>query len=354
MPILSDVDGVLFELLLLATPRHADDERDRSQSAKPVDSNSTSGGFPVQLDRLSVANNDDLHHERYAGTGVGVRENGAPGGGVVCPAHVDGLETDQDKNPRPCLLVGAVALLLSEVADVWREMESPLFDSAGGVAGTIKLVARVLRGDSDGKKRIESTAWDETPNTMSGAQNPTAAAHQETCLTRTAVRVSASPSAEVGLATPFAVARPTSTEGGTAAACPPRTRDGRDRRRVHREGSVSGSPCCGGHWGSSRRGRPGSGQWGCAEQLGLLRSTAAGKEKRRPSVPEKADETAPRATILYRGLKLPFRWFRSATVREIDEALRETLGERNWLRRKVWHVSFCTITAVAMKQLCCL
>lgn len=43
--------------------------------------------------------------------------------------------------------------------------------------------------------------------------------------------------------------------------------------------------------------------------------------------PTLTKEEVPRATIIYRGLRLPFRWFRSSSAKAIDRSLRETLGE---------------------------
>lgn len=314
------MDGVLFELLLLASPRDAVDGCYRPQSIDAIDSNSTSSGTPVQLDRLRVANITSFHHDRHAGTGVTEKE--------IFPG--DGLESDLNRGPRPSLLVGAVALLLSEVVEGWREMESPLFDSAGGVAGTIKLVARVLRGGADGTQRTRAIARDEIIKTASGGLECVPVTHQETSSssTSTSAKVSAPSRTEVGLASPFAVARLTSTEKGTSPP-PPRARDARIRRRDHREGSASASasPHCGGRRGTSRRVGTGPGQWDCGEKLGHTCDTTEADAKGRPLVSVREDEMAPRAVILYRGVRLPFRWFRSGTAREMDEALREMLGE---------------------------
>lgn len=331
MPILSDVDGVLFELFVLTAPPDASDGYDRPQSTEVINNNSsTDRGIPAQIDRLGVANVSSFHrHERDASTDVRGNENATGGSAAIITADGDGLNNSvQNRGPSPCLLVGAVALLLSELVECQCEMKSPLFDSAGGVAGTIKLVARVLRGSAEGTQRTETTARDEAPAPTSGAQARMAAASHEKTYASGTTTISAVPKAEAGLASPFAVARLTRTDKGTAAS-PPRTRGVSDRRREHRQRSASASPGCGGCRDSSGRGRPGPEKRGSAEKLDLPRGMAAAKEKDCPPVPATVDEMAARAVILYRGLSLPFRWFRSGTAREMDEVLRETLGEKH-------------------------
>lgn len=336
MPILSDVDGVLFELFVLTAPPDANEGCDCPPSRDIIDGNNSSNassGTPVQTDRLSIANVDVFHrHERYASTDARVKENATGGSSASVTADGDGLDSRvQNRDPSPSLFVGAVALLLSDFVECRREMESPLFDSAGGVAGTIKLVAEMLTGSDEGTQRTESTSrmrGEALAPTGGGQARMAAPSHEKNYVSSTTAP-SALPRAEAGLASPFAVARLTSTDKGTAAS-PPQTRDASDRRREHGKSSESAPPCGGGRRDSSRRGRPGPEQRNFSEQLCLQRGTAAAKgEKGCPSVLAN-DEMVPRAVILYRGLSLPFRWFRSGTAREMDEVLRETLGEKYW------------------------
>lgn len=207
------------------------------------------------------------------------------GDGVIA---ADGMQWEEDLGSTDHTRAGAVALLLSEVVDAWRTLESPIFDSAGSISGHIKISARIRTGTG-------------TAECAAGAINSsTAKKNGATVATKTArptlkEEESTEKPATEASARPFLAA-------STPKCC-----------HQHKKGH---SPC-----------------------NTLLRTVENG-DKVSDLTPTKEAllarkvEVAPRVAIFYRGLRLPFRWFRSSTAAAMDKRLRGTLGE--W-----WELSGC-------------
>lgn len=360
MPIFPDVDGVLFELLLVATPRDPVEGCAGLQSTDAIgDSGSTCGsacGRPIHLEVPGkVAKAANRRSERNArGVGGGEPSLGeSEAEGKSAAATSDRLADDRttvDPRGRSCTFVGAVALLLSEVVGAWREMESPLFDGAGGVAGTIKLAARVLDGDAGRAQQADKTAVVQERNRDKGGEEAleTAAAHRATEPESVEAGVSAAHAKTEAVGPPLASSGLARSHVDDVSPAD-RMAKPRGGRRERRGASAPTSPCCDrsrGRCGDSR----GPASVGPAEQRSSSSCTAAALEARQLE-PVRADEMAPRAVIMYRGVRLPFRWFRSGTAKGMDEALREMLGELHveqgvlvygdlQLQRSAWAVCF--------------
>lgn len=355
MPIIPGVDGVLLELLLV-TPRVGGDdlfahgrpnhaapkastalrsERHRNPDSLAQEyaedaSNWYSPGTPSRGDRTGEGENEeeegDLARDNCDSSSV----SDSTGTGRVSTGGISSDNVD--------VRVGAVAMLLSEVAaQNWRTMESPLFDDrAGHVVGKIKMLAR------RGSMEEEETA---------AANKPTSAVRMEVeGATATNKSTEAATTTGAGAEAAVAGAAGAAAVTGTAAAPPPSMelvggslsggQEDRSRARTKPASaatSVSATAGCSDgredtntpstshdalRTGGELLGRPAGGPAGTAEHplaaVGLAVAAAAAAA---------ANETPPRATILYRGLCLPFHWFRSTSPAAMDKTLRETLGE---------------------------
>ncbi|CAN0535812.1 unnamed protein product, partial [Ectocarpus sp. 12 AP-2014] len=296
MPILSGVDAILFEIFLVVKPTYTNHGCDNPETTGTIGSG---GSVPMCRDRRGPANPADHPREQQ-------QVSGSTEGGCKTPRG-GGAQVDPNRDSRPYALIGAVALLLSEVVGAWRTMESPLFDIAGGVTGRIRMAAKIVgRPNSGPGGFLEGERRRSRGDAKRG--EPPSALQGDGC---TPTRL---PAAQVAEA----------ERGGP--------------RRCRRESEVSPtSPCCGRQHG--RRGSEASGSRGglppfsrsedpaetAVEQGDLLGgASVAAKVGCRSRVG--TDETVPRAVILYRGMKLPFRWLRSGTARSMDKSLREMLG----------------------------
>lgn len=263
--------------------------------------------------------------------------------------------------------VGAVALLLSEVGsgDSWRTMESPLFDRAdreGRVVGRIKMLARRVGVGVEGRTASNEPLKSAVCVKMEGAtaaatDKPKSAARMEMegATAATDKPESAVPEEIHHQARKRNTSTATTTSGvGLEAVAAPHSTElkegvfsGQENQPKARKksagaaaASASATTCC-------NHGRGESIQYTSndvsrtGEQIGRLAGSTTGTVEK-PVAPvglavaavataaaaaAATNETPPRATILYRGLCLPFRWFRSSTPAAMDEALRETLGE---------------------------
>lgn len=323
MPLFPDVDVVLFELLLVSTTRDPEDACTGLESIDATGDNFSNSGRSPHLGGPCTV--ESTNNRSTPNVGVGGGENSPIKSQVTnCPGG------DGPTDSPSCTFVGAVALLLSEVVGAWRAMESPLFDSAGGVAGTIKVAARLLDGEATTTQAAENTSVQESNRDVDEAEAKTTAAHRDT----------ESKSLAAGAPVPAeAVTSPSATSGlvisqsddGSSANRTAKSKGGRCDRRV---ASAPTSPCCDRSSGSSR-GSHGPAPTGRAQEKSLSSCTAAALEGRQFE-PVRAGQMAPRATIIYRGVKLPFRWFRSGTVKGMDETLREMLGEGQFQNTFVW------------------
>ncbi|CAM9401236.1 unnamed protein product [Ectocarpus sp. 8 AP-2014] len=299
MPILPGVDAILFEIFLVAKPTYTNHGCGNPETTDTIGSG---GSVPTRRDRLGPANPADHHRQQQQGSGSTEGGCKTPGSG--------GAPVDPNRESQPYAVIGAVALLLSEVVGVWRTMESPLFDIAGGVAGRIRMAARIVgRSNSGPGGPLEC----ERRRSRGDAKRsePPSALEDDDC---TPTRLQAAEVAEA--------------ERGGPCGC---------RRESE---FLPTSPCCGRQHG--RRGSGGSGGSGSrgglppfsrsedpaqvpAEQGDLLGGAPAAAKVGCCSRVG-AVEMVPRAVILYRGIKLPFRWLRSGTARLMDKSLREMLG----------------------------
>ncbi|CAN0183327.1 unnamed protein product [Ectocarpus sp. 6 AP-2014] len=296
MPILPGVDAILFEIFLVAKPAYTNHGCGNPETTDTIGSG---GSVPTRRDRLGPANPADHHHEPQPGSG-------STEGGCKTPRS-GGAPVNPNRESQPYALIGAVALLLSEVVGAWRTMESPLFDIAGGVAGSIRMAARIVgRPNSGPAGPLEGDRRRSRGDAKSS--EPPSALEDDDC---TPTKL---PAAEVAEA-----------ERGGPCGC---------RRESE---FLPTSPCCG-----RQHGRRGSG--GSGSRVGLLPFSRSEDPAEVPT--EQGDllggapaaakvgccsrvgavEMVPRAVILYRGMKLPFRWLRSGTARLMDKSLRQMLG----------------------------
>eukprot|EP00903_Cladosiphon_okamuranus_P011276 g10633.t1 len=312
VPIFPDVDGVLFELLLVSTPRDPEDGRDGLESIDATGDDGSNSGRSPDLGGPCTAKAVNNRPKRNTSIGGSVT---SPGESLVASCAGGGQTTES----RSCTFVGAVALLLSEVVGAWREMESPLFDSAGGVAGTIKLAARMLGGETTKAQEAEKPAAQESYRSFDGAEALTPAAYHET----------KSKIMAAGLSVTEAVTSPPAPSGLAMTdindVSPANRMAKPEGRRRERRGASPPTSVCYAQSNGSSRGSRCSAPVGPAQARSMFSCTEAALE-RRPFEPVRADDMAPTATIIYMGVKLPFRWFRSGTVKGIDQALREVLG----------------------------
>ncbi|CAN0536939.1 unnamed protein product, partial [Ectocarpus sp. 12 AP-2014] len=296
IPILSGVDAILFEIFLVAKSTCTNHGCSNPETTYIIGSG---GSVPTCRDRRGPTNPADHHREQQ-------QVSGSTEGGCKTPRG-GGAQVDPNRESQPYALIGAVALLLSEVVGAWRTMESPLFDIAGGVTGRIRMAATIVgRPNSGPGGPLEGERRRSRGDAKRG--EPPSALQGDGC---TPTRL---PAAQVAEA-----------ERGGPCGC-------------RRESEVSPtSPCCGRQHG--RRGSEASGSRGglppfsrsedpaeaAVEQGDLLGgASVAAKVGYRSRVG--TDETVPRAVIFYRGMKLPFRWLRSGTARSMDKSLREMLG----------------------------
>lgn len=269
MSILPDVDGVLFELVL----------------SKPL---SLGGRVGYDLQMCSVTKRGTRREETTSDLNGTTPAAGIDGDGTP-PACGGQAPSNNPQNPPhdfACVRVGAVALLFADVAaNTWRTLESPLFNSTGGTIGRIKMAARLLGGPREAYGNAGS-------GDTSTAVNDVATA----AVAGTPAGSPVSPTQEIE---DFLSALRNNEMGGHNPR-PSRTPTCRSHARADFLEGVDTS--------SSRKNKQSTAVW-----------TEGGRWKR-------DFEMTPRATILYRGLRLPFRWFRSGTSTALDEALRETLG----------------------------
>ncbi|CAM9451967.1 unnamed protein product, partial [Ectocarpus sp. 12 AP-2014] len=296
MPILPGVDAILFELFLVAKPAYTNHGCGNPGTPDAIGSG---GSVPTCRDRLGPANPADHHREQQ-------QVSGSTEGGCKT-SRSGGAQVDPSRESQPYALIGAVALLLSEVARAWRTMESPLFDIAGGVTGRIRMAARIVGRTNSGPGGLLESGRRRSRGDAKGGEPPSALEGDD-CTPTTL------PAAQVAEA-----------ERGGPCGC-------------RREWEFSPtSPCCGRQHG--RRGCGASGSRGelppfsrsegpaeAAAEQGDLLGGAPAAAKVGCCSRVGTDETVPRAVILYRGMKLPFRWLRSGTARSMDISLREMLG----------------------------
>ncbi|CAM9935619.1 unnamed protein product [Ectocarpus sp. 4 AP-2014] len=295
MPILPGVDAILFELFLVAKPAYTNHGCGNPETTDTIGSG---GSVRTCRDRLGPANPADHHREQQQGSGPTEGGCKTPRGG--------GAQVYPNRESQPYALIGAVALLLSEVG-AWRTMESPLFDIAGAVAGRIRMDARIVgRPNAGPGGPLEGERRRSCGDAKRG--EPPSALEDDDC---TPTRL---PAVEVAEA-----------ERGGPCGC-------------RRESDFSPTSPCGGRQ-HGRRGSGASGSWGGLPQFSQGEDPAEAAAEQGNSLggapaPAKvgccsrvgAGEMVPRAVILYRGMKLPFRWLRSGTARLMDESLREMLG----------------------------
>ncbi|CBJ28759.1 hypothetical protein Esi_0119_0081 [Ectocarpus siliculosus] len=296
MPILPGVDAILFEIFLVAKPAYTNHGCGNPETTDTIGSG---GSVPTRRDRLGPANPADHHHEPQQGSG-------STEGGCKTPRS-GGAPADPNRESQPYALIGAVALLLSEVVGAWRTMESPLFDIAGGVAGRIRMAAIIVGRPNPGPGGPLEGERRRSRGDAKRSEPPSALEDDDCTPTRL-------PAAEVAEA-----------ERGGPCGC---------RRKS--EFSPTSPCCCRQH---GRRGSGGSGSRGGlppfsrsedpagipAEQGDLLGGAPAAAKVGCCSRVG-AVEMVPKAVILYRGMKLPFRWLRSGTARLMDKSLRQMLG----------------------------
>ena len=339
MPIFPGVDGVLFELLLVTPPR---DPVDGCDGLQPADLDGGSGSARAlrrtHLERSSTETTTAKKRsepkkasvgggETSLGESEGERKKSAALGGRL------GVGRTAADSRSSCTFVGAVALLLSEVVGAWREMESPLFDSAGSVAGTIKLAARVLEGEA---RRSQQGAANKAALQEGGGDTgvaealETAAGRSKTESVTVATGMLAASAKTEAAASPLATSELVRSRDDVVSPVDHMARPsgGPCERRGE---PAPPSPCCDRSRGSCRGSR-GPATAEPAEQRGFARCAAAAPEVHQLE-PFRADEMAPRAVIIYKGVRLPFRWFRSGTAKGMDEALRDVLGELPFERR---------------------
>lgn len=348
MPILPDVEGVLFELLLLAARPGSSH---RHSGPQPIDIGNNLGGVgsrsrstPDQPDGHGIGNASGDRNRQEDADSHASTANATPSrrGGETRSTDADFcLGSDRGKDTRACILVGAVALLLSEVVDTWRTMESPLFDCAGSVVGNIKLAAKVSGLETRYPQKASGAEQSETIHDVVHVGD-TPAAHEIRSTTSAVPHGGAT--VAVASSSPEKSAKPRGVMAKTEqhAATPPYpTGKSQGERRGRQEGSAhpSGSQCRNRRRGSSSDGRdgfssPGGGRRNDQSRQGdfpnIAVAAAAAAERAADedgwSLAE-AEETNPRAVILYRGVRLPFRWFRSGTAESMEVALREMLGK---------------------------
>lgn len=320
MPVFPDVDGVLFELLLVTVPRDPVDGCTGPQPTDAMDNIGSTSGRPTHLVGPCTVEAPNGRSERSAGIGGDETSRGDSEVEAKSVATSNRLGGDRTTDSGSCAFVGAVALLLSEVVGTWRDMESPLFDSAGGVAGTIKLAARALGGQTQdaetpvGRESTRSTGKPEAIKTVHHDTESKGMAEGESVEKAAAVAVTSVP------------ATSERARGHNNRVSPVDSRAKfRGGRQEGRDASPPKSPRCGRSCGSCRGSR-GPAPTEPPEQQSFSSRTGVALEGRHFG-PVRADEMAPRATIVYRGMRLPFRWFRSGTARGMDEDLRELLGE---------------------------
>eukprot|EP00752_Nemacystus_decipiens_P015676 g13990.t1 len=325
MPVFPDVDGVLFELLLLATPRSPRNVCTGLQSTDSIGDSGSTKDPHSNLERLCTVKAANGRSERSSSVGVGetsLGESDVEGKSAACGNSLGG---DRTADSRSCILVGAVALLLSEVVGVWRDMESPLFDKAGGVAGTIKLAARFVRGEAGGVQEADNTSVQDREKSIGGAEAMETAAHTRKESMSMAAGVSAAKTAAKAVASPAATSGPARSHNDDVSPVN-HTAKARSDRRERQGKSAPTSPCCTRNRGSLRGGRGQAASVEAVVHRNFMGCTRTGGLEAPQLELVRADEMAPRAVIIYKGVKLPFRWFRSGTAKGIDAALRETLG----------------------------
>lgn len=326
MPILPGVDGVLFELLLVTPHVGGGLIHGRPNHNASKTSTALRGGYrsPYSLVQEVDADNEPSPGMHRGQTGEGSNLRGFDGSVSTDRISTGGVSSDN-------VLVGAVALLLSEVAANWRTMESPLFDRAGCVVGKIKMVARV-----------EGAAAANKPKSTVCEKNHQA---RRKTVTTTGVGVETAVAAAAGAAVPPSIEL---KEGELF---------GQEQSRARGNPAAASATACCNH--GRRENTPYIPNLSRTKELmGRLAGDTVGTVEPVAAVGlgtvAKAvaahNEIPSKATILYRGLCLPFCWFRSSTPAVMDAALRETLGEfvgesqrlNQYRERARWGASFCS------------
>lgn len=203
-------------------------------------------------------------------------------------AHGCKLQSEGRDSSENYRRLGAVALLLAEVADMWRITESQLFDDAGGVRGTIKLGARFLRRS---RRIVTATCARKIPAILRTPRDTTE------------------------------VSRVTERNQGPATAVPRLRHAG----RLTRNGETPTSR----NYASRLPDEDGSpGRAAKKDAIGRINMSGGALTLKNETFCRRKDQgRAPRAKILYRGLCLPFRWFRSSSEAAVRKSLRGALGE---------------------------
>lgn len=193
------------------------------------------------------------------------------------------------EKPEP-IHVAAVALLLSQVAQDWRTMESPLFDTAGDVVGRIKTAARIT-GCQAADTLLKQAA------TLKGSE---------------AVNAMHDPETEKNI--------------GERLSSPDK------RKRGHRTCAMccrGGRLCCRPAQFYSKRTAAEICRISQRPDLPDVRHTPSRHEDIHPVSERSGGRVLHLVIIEYRGLKMPFRWYSGTSAEAIDTSLRETLGRRH-------------------------
>lgn len=285
MPILPDVEGILLELLFFLPHSVNDSNLDGTE----------------QLTTLSVRTgriNSHIYNSNNIPKSLSSRPNGQHGNSAISDPcadsdtspeqwsnenNIDFLEPVQ-RHESLTVHVAAVALLLSQVGQTWRTMESPLFDSAGTVVGRVKTAARVT-----GRRAIRSGLNETTSLGGSGRLYPEP--HLKTDKTN----------------------EQAPTKGHMSEA------EYRGRTKSRR--------CCG---GASRCSR--STELSRLPDLPDLRRLPAIEEDIQPPLERSVKRIPQSVTLIYRGLRIPLRWYCTGSTKIIDKSLRETLGGYLYIR----------------------
>ena len=373
MPIIPGVDGVLLELLLV-TPRVGGDglfAHGHPNHAAPEASTALRGGKHKNPDSLAQQDAEDANYCYSPGIPFRGGQAGEAGyeeeeeedddltrgfcdsSSVSNPIGTGRVSAGGVSSEKVDVRVGAVAMLLSEVAaDNWRTMESPLFDGrAGSVVGKIKMLARrggMKEGETATANKPTSAVCMEVEGTTATDKPKKAATTTTGVGAEAAAATAAGPSAVTGVAAaspPLMELMEGSLSGGqedqsrarrkpgsatTSASATTRCIDGRGDNNIPST-SHDASRTCGELSDRSTGGPAGTVELPVAA-VGLAVAAAAAAAATAAAA---ANDAPPRATILYRGLCLPFRWFRSSSPAAMDKALRETLGEFVGGRRRL-------------------
>lgn len=282
MPILPDVEGILFELLFFLP--HSVNGNNLDEPEQPTTLSVRAGqGNSHTYNNITHKSQPPRSNDQHRTSAIGdpFGDDDSSPEQRVNRSSVDLLEPDRNgRDPALPITVhvAAVALLLSQVDQTWRTMESPLFDSAGAVVGRVKAAARITRRQTIPNGLDEATGLDGSEQHFPEPKLKTAKREKRA-----------------------------STKGHTC-----------DEKY---ERHMKSRSCCGGGSRCSR-----SVEVSQLPDLPDLRHLPA-IEEHIQSLVERIGERVPQsATIIYRGLRMPFRWYRTGSAEAIDKSLRETLG----------------------------